>query len=167
MELATFCYILPLENVKFIFVLRIKLLQYKEKYGSNQPILPALSSNYAGTTTETNTMLRSEISQLWRFCREDIFGHSLEIFLGQLMDMRKIFESGVSFQNLEKLEIGGMKGKYLTERVRQVSHRNNNFFHWCCIFNFQSISDRILYRMMLVLKFKEKQKNCKFARNSY
>lgn len=58
--------------------------------------------------------------QLWRFSADEVFGCHLDGFLNQLYDLRTIFESAVSFQNLEKLEISGIRGKLLTDQVKQV-----------------------------------------------
>lgn len=61
-----------------------------------------------------------ELPQLWRFSSDDVFGQSLDGFVSQLMELQTIFEAAVTFQSLEKLEIGGSFGKMLTERLRQV-----------------------------------------------
>ncbi|XP_037943923.1 dynein beta chain, ciliary-like [Teleopsis dalmanni] len=102
-----------------------KMLMYKEKYASNQTILPALPATalVAAQNLVDSTLtlpIRNYKQQLWRFSNEDVFGQSLNGFLAQLEDMRKIFEAAVTFQNLEKLEIGGLRGKILTERVKQT-----------------------------------------------
>lgn len=64
----------------------------------------------------------NEAYQLWRFSPDDVFGYTLDGFVAQLSDMRTLFEAAVSFQNLEKIEFGGLRGRQLNKRVRQVSH---------------------------------------------
>lgn len=64
--------------------------------------------------------------QLWRFSNDDVFGLTFDDFMEQLTDLQTVFEAAVSFQSLEKLEIGGYHGKFLTERLRQV--KLNTFF---------------------------------------
>lgn len=111
------------KNNKKIFHSRSKLLEYKTKYASNQTILPALpplAFSIASSESLTVPSSSAELQQLWRFSSEDVFGLALNGFLEQLAELQTIFEAAVTFQSLEKLEIGGCRGKMLTERMRQV-----------------------------------------------
>ncbi|XP_073817377.1 dynein beta chain, ciliary-like [Musca autumnalis] len=114
------------KTMKILEMFKSKLLEYKNKYGSNQTILPALQltpttsqhvEEIEGSASNLNIPV---IHQLWRFSNEDVFGHALNGFLEQLSEIQTVFEAAVSFQSLEKLEIGGCIGKLLTERIRQI-----------------------------------------------
>ncbi|KAH8382612.1 hypothetical protein KR009_004377 [Drosophila setifemur] len=97
-----------------------RILDYKERYASHQVLLPALpgaSSTAASTSTSPPP---DDQQQLWRFCHEDVFGQTLDGFLAQLVELRQVFDAAVQFQQLEKLEVGGLRGKILTERVREI-----------------------------------------------
>ncbi|KAM7359982.1 dynein beta chain, ciliary-like [Cochliomyia hominivorax] len=110
-------------TIEILEMFKSKLLEYKTKYGSNQPILPALPPLSTGLSSIESLSLPStsvEITQLWRFSNEDVFGLALDTFLQQLSELQTIFEAAVTFQSLEKLEIGGCRGKMLTERMRQI-----------------------------------------------
>lgn len=100
------------------------MLHYKERYASGQILLPALpgSSTAAAPPTPPTP---DDIAQLWRFSDEQVFGQTLDGFLLQLTELRHVFEAAVQFQQLEKLEIGGLRGKLLTERIRQVSMKRH------------------------------------------
>ncbi|XP_053970080.1 dynein beta chain, ciliary [Anastrepha ludens] len=120
------------KSIEVMEQFKCKLLEYKEKYSSNQPLLPALPSTsraaaVAIASTESNAN-NSTAHELWRFSPADVFGYTLNGFLAQLNDMRKLFEAAVSFQNLEKIEFGGMRGKQLNERVRQVHTQFKELF---------------------------------------
>uniref|UniRef100_A0A1I8NUQ9 Dynein heavy chain tail domain-containing protein n=1 Tax=Stomoxys calcitrans TaxID=35570 RepID=A0A1I8NUQ9_STOCA len=114
------------KTVGILEMFKSKLLEYKSKYTSNQPILlPALSvvpppngEMYLDSLSMASGA--AEVQQLWRFSNEDVFGHALYGFLEQLAEIQKVFEAAVSFQSLEKMEIGGCIGKHLTERIRQI-----------------------------------------------
>ncbi|XP_034662377.1 dynein beta chain, ciliary [Drosophila subobscura] len=93
-----------------------RMLQYKERYASSQVLLPALP----GAGSSTHSPPPDDLQQLWRFCNEDVFGQTLDGFLAQLLELRQVFEAAVQFQQLEKLEIGGLRGKMLTERIREL-----------------------------------------------
>ncbi|XP_068157565.1 LOW QUALITY PROTEIN: dynein beta chain, ciliary [Drosophila tropicalis] len=94
-----------------------RVLEYKERYASNQIFLSALReaahSPPVGDDDEGQ-------QQLWRFSNEEVFGQTLDGFLAQLSELRQVFEAAVQFQQLEKLEIGGLHGKLLTERLREI-----------------------------------------------
>lgn len=100
---------------------RSRLLEYKEKYSSNQQLLPAIpsTSRMAASTSSDNS---NEAYEIWRFSPDDVFSCTIDGFLAQLCDMCTLFEAAVSFQSLEKIEFGGLRGKQLNERVRQVSY---------------------------------------------
>ncbi|XP_060647178.1 dynein beta chain, ciliary [Drosophila nasuta] len=97
---------------------RQRTLDYKERYGSSQVLLPALP--VASTSAAASPPPIDEQPQLWRFSNEQVFGQTLDGFLLQLSELRHVFEAAVQFQQLEKLEIGGLRGKLLTERIRQI-----------------------------------------------
>lgn len=94
------------------------MLDYKERYAGSQVLLPALSEGAAAVASSPSP---DDQQQLWRFCHEDVFGQTLDGFSLQLLELRQVFEAAVQFQQLEKLEVGGLRGKILTERVREVS----------------------------------------------
>lgn len=98
-------------------------MEYKSKYTSNHPILPALpplASNVISLESLSLSGSSVEVTQLWRFSNDDVFGLALEGFMEQLTELQTIFEAAVTFQSLEKLEIGGCRGKMLTDRIRRV-----------------------------------------------
>ncbi|XP_039966059.1 dynein beta chain, ciliary [Bactrocera tryoni] len=107
--------------------LKSRLLEYKEKYSSNQQLLPAIpsTSRMAASASSDNS---TEAYEIWRFSPDDVFGCTLNRFLAQLCDMRTLFEAAVSFQNLEKIEFGGLRGRQLNERVRQVHTQFKEYF---------------------------------------
>lgn len=41
-----------------------------------------------------------------------------------LSDLKKIFETAVCFHNVEKLEMGGLSGKILSEQLKKVIKAN-------------------------------------------
>lgn len=98
------------------------MLEYKERYASSQVLLPALpSSSTAAAAAGSASPPADDQHQLWRFSSEQVFGQTLDGFLLQLSELRHVFEAAVQFQQLEKLEIGGLRGKLLTARIREVS----------------------------------------------
>ncbi|ALC45571.1 CG41497 [Drosophila busckii] len=106
---------------------RQRMLHYKERYGSSRVLLPALPATEAAaaaavvaTTSSSSSNTPDEQSQLWRFSSEQVFGPTLDGFLAQLTELRVLFEAAVQFQQLEKLEIGGLRGKLLTERIKAI-----------------------------------------------
>nr|XP_032294976.1 dynein heavy chain 9, axonemal [Drosophila virilis] len=98
---------------------RQRMLDYKERYASSQVLLPALPSSSAAAAAETSPTPDDQ-QQLWRFSNEQVFGQTLDGFLLQLTELRHVFEAAVQFQQLEKLEIGGLRGKLLTDRIREI-----------------------------------------------
>ncbi|XP_046805883.1 dynein beta chain, ciliary-like [Lucilia cuprina] len=110
-------------TIEILEMFKSKLLEYKTKYTSNQTILPALpplASSLASANSLSFSSSSMELQQLWRFSNEDVFGLALNGFLEQLLELQRIFEAAVTFQSLEKLEIGGGRGKMLTDRIRQI-----------------------------------------------
>lgn len=99
------------------------MLEYKERYASSQVLLPALVGAAAAGSASPPA---DDQHQLWRFSSEQVFGQTLDGFLLQLSELRHVFEAAVQFQQLEKLEIGGLRGKLLTERIREVSFLPRN-----------------------------------------
>lgn len=98
------------------------MLDYKERYASSQVLLPALPSSSAAAAAAAETSpTPDDQQQLWRFSNEQVFGQTLDGFLLQLSELRHVFEAAVQFQQLEKLEIGGLRGKLLTDRIREVN----------------------------------------------
>ncbi|EDX14647.1 GD18081 [Drosophila simulans] len=98
-----------------------RMLDYKERYAGSQVLLPALPEGAAAVASSPSP---DDQQQLWRFCHEDVFGQTLDGFSLQLLELRQVFEAAVQFQQLEKLEVGGLRGKLLTELVREthISH---------------------------------------------
>ncbi|KQS52177.1 uncharacterized protein Dere_GG12117, isoform B [Drosophila erecta] len=94
-----------------------RMLDYKERYAGSQVLLPALPEGAAAVASSPSP---DDQQQLWRFCHEDVFGQTLDGFSCQLVELRQVFEAAVQFQQLEKLEVGGLRGKMLTERVREI-----------------------------------------------
>ncbi|XP_017082814.2 dynein heavy chain 17, axonemal [Drosophila eugracilis] len=94
-----------------------RVLEYKERYSGNQIVLPPLPEGAAAVAPSPSP---DDQQQLWRFCHEDVFGQTLDSFSSQLVELRQVFEAAVQFQQLEKLEVGGLRGKILTERVREI-----------------------------------------------
>ncbi|XP_037811861.1 dynein beta chain, ciliary, partial [Lucilia sericata] len=110
-------------TIEILEMFKSKLLEYKTKYTSNQTILPALPplvSSPAPADSLPFSPPSMELQQLWRFSNEDVFGLAFNGFLEQLLELQTIFEAAVTFQSLEKLEIGGSRGKMLTDRIRQI-----------------------------------------------
>ncbi|KAH8251731.1 hypothetical protein KR038_005556 [Drosophila bunnanda] len=96
-----------------------RILEYKERYASSQVLLPALPGEGA-VAASTSSPSPDDQQQLWRFCHEDVFGQTLDGFSAQLAELRQVFEAAVQFQQLEKLEVGGLRGKMLTAHVREI-----------------------------------------------
>lgn len=46
----------------------------------------------------------------------------LNLLMENLNDLKKLFETAVCFHNLEKIEIGGLSGKILSEQVKKVKY---------------------------------------------
>lgn len=46
----------------------------------------------------------------------------LSFLMDNLSDLKKIFETAVCFHNVEKLEMGGLSGKILSEQLKKVKH---------------------------------------------
>ncbi|XP_030369376.1 dynein beta chain, ciliary [Scaptodrosophila lebanonensis] len=96
-----------------------RMLEYKERYSNNQIVLPSLPHTSSATPPAASGT-PDDLQQLWRFSSDDVFGQTLDGFLSQLAELRQVFVAAVQFQSLEKLEIGGLRGKLLTERVREI-----------------------------------------------
>ncbi|EDV95038.1 GH23822 [Drosophila grimshawi] len=99
----------------------------------NQVLLPALlavatTSAAAAAAATTPSPTPADQQQLWRFSSEQVFGQTLDGFLLQLTELRHVFEAAVQFQQLEKLEIGGLRGKLLTERIREIFNEFKRLF---------------------------------------
>ncbi|KAL9898323.1 dynein beta chain, ciliary [Glossina fuscipes fuscipes] len=92
--------------------------QYKAKYSNNQTILPALPSLALAVTKDSNNAFSSR--QLWHFSDVEVFGPTMDEFLDQLMQLREIFDVANLFLCLEKLEIGGSRGKTLTRMLKKI-----------------------------------------------
>ena len=76
----------------------------------------------------------------WTFQLKHAF-MKLNQFLAQLKELKNIFETAVCFQNLEKVEIGGMRGKFLTDQLKMVRRKIEKFYSACeiiylCKFNY-------------------------------
>lgn len=50
-------------------------------------------------------------------------------FLGRLHTIQWFFKTVLEFQKLEKIEIGGMKGKVLSGQIREISAEFEGYFH--------------------------------------
>lgn len=103
------------------------MTQYKVKYSNNQTILPALTSLAVEVIKDSNNAFPSR--QLWHFSDTEVFGPTMDEFLDQLMQLREIFDVANLFLCLEKLEIGGSRGKTLTRMLKKV-RLNNRHFYW-------------------------------------
>ncbi|XP_067623613.1 dynein beta chain, ciliary [Eurosta solidaginis] len=110
------------KSIEVIERFKSRLLEYKDSYSSSQHILPVMPSTSQGVdaASANSNDYNNTAHELWRFSPPDVFGNTLDGFMAQLDDMRKLFEAAVSFQNLEKIEIGGLCGKHLNERIRMV-----------------------------------------------
>lgn len=47
----------------------------------------------------------------------------LNYLMENLSDLKKIFDTAVCFQNIEKLEMGGLSGKILSEQMKKVKNK--------------------------------------------
>lgn len=45
----------------------------------------------------------------------------LTFLMENLNDLKKLFETAVCFHNIEKLEVGGLSGKSLSEQMKKVA----------------------------------------------
>lgn len=57
---------------------------------------------------------------LWSFKPGDIFD-LLDKFIGRLNDLRIVFETATEFSKLERVEIGGIKGRHINRELFQIS----------------------------------------------
>ncbi|KAH8326498.1 hypothetical protein KR067_009278 [Drosophila pandora] len=104
-------------TIEVLELFKQRILDYKERYAGHQVLLPALPGGAAAAAASPPP---DDLPQLWRFCHEDVFGQTLDGFSAQLLELRQVFEAAVQFQQLEKLEVGGLRGKLLTDRVREI-----------------------------------------------
>uniref|UniRef100_A0A1A9W2M9 DHC_N1 domain-containing protein n=1 Tax=Glossina brevipalpis TaxID=37001 RepID=A0A1A9W2M9_9MUSC len=98
---------------------RLTIAEYKTKYSNNQTILPALPSPL--TRDDTKDCSNASVSrQLWHFSDNEVFGPTMDEFFDQLIQLKEIFEVANLFLCLEKLEIGGSRGKPLTKMLKKI-----------------------------------------------
>ncbi|XP_017479877.1 PREDICTED: dynein beta chain, ciliary-like, partial [Rhagoletis zephyria] len=130
------------KSVEVLELFKYKLLEYKEKYTSAHQLLPALPSTSRAAievaASSESVDNGSVAHELWRFSPEDVFECTVNGFVTQLGDMRKLFDAAVSFQNLEKIEFGGLRGKQLNERVRQVYTQFKELFEQWTLTEFEA-----------------------------
>lgn len=55
----------------------------------------------------------------WNYDARRVFT-KLDLFLGRVRDIAELFETIIEFSRLEKIEIGGAKGKILSAQVAQI-----------------------------------------------
>uniref|UniRef100_A0A1A9VM45 Dynein heavy chain tail domain-containing protein n=1 Tax=Glossina austeni TaxID=7395 RepID=A0A1A9VM45_GLOAU len=106
------------KTLEILELFKLTMSQYKAKYSNNQTILPALSSLALEVTKDNNNSFPSR--QLWHFSDVEVFGPTMDEFLDQLMQLREIFDVANLFLCLEKLEIGGSRGKTLTRMLKKI-----------------------------------------------
>ncbi|KAL4703187.1 hypothetical protein ACJJTC_018259 [Scirpophaga incertulas] len=64
----------------------------------------------------------------WTFHSNAVF-ERLNKFLGRLDTIQWFFKTVLEFQKLEKIEVGGMKGRVLSGQIREISTEFDAFFH--------------------------------------
>lgn len=64
----------------------------------------------------------------WSFHSNFVF-ERLNKFLGRLNTIQWFFKTVLEFQKLEKIEIGGMKGRVLGGQIREISSEFDSYFH--------------------------------------
>lgn len=60
-------------------------------------------------------------STLWTFLPQDIF-ERFDHFMNRLYKVRKIFETAHEFYKIEKLELGGLRGRGLSRTIQEINH---------------------------------------------
>lgn len=58
---------------------------------------------------------------LWTFAPKDIF-QRFDQYMGRLYTVRDIFETANEFYKIEKIELGGLKGRNLSRSIQEVYH---------------------------------------------
>lgn len=64
----------------------------------------------------------------WTFHPNVVF-ERVNKFLERLNTIQWFFKTVLEFQKLEKIEIGGMKGRVLSGQIREISGEFENYFH--------------------------------------
>lgn len=64
---------------------------------------------------------------LWTFHSNIVFGR-LQLFVERLNTIQWFFDTVLEFLKLEKIELGGLKGRVLSAKVTAVSHEFNEHF---------------------------------------
>lgn len=64
----------------------------------------------------------------WTFHSNVVFEKMIK-FLERLHTIQWFFKTVLEFQKLEKIEIGGMKGKVLSGQIREISVEFEGYFH--------------------------------------
>lgn len=64
----------------------------------------------------------------WTFHPNFVF-ERMNKFLGRLNTIQWFFKTVLEFQKLEKIEIGGMKGRVLGRQIRDISAEFEGYFH--------------------------------------
>lgn len=57
---------------------------------------------------------------MWTFKPSDTFG-LLDSFIGRLNDLRNVFETATEFSKLERVEIGGIKGRHINRELGKIA----------------------------------------------